>query len=128
MAEGAEVAGVARGITPELEESGALPISADLATREGPERAASRAISEFGGIDVLVNNVGAFDARVDGILSVTDDQWQHTFEVNFFSAVRAVRAALPSLLRRQGAIVNVSSIRGRSPQPGTWTTARPKPR
>lgn len=119
IAEGAHVAGVARRITPELEKSGALPISADLATREGPDNATNAAISEYGGIDVLVNNVGAFDARVHGILSVTEEQWQHTFEVNFFSAVRAVRAALPSLLQRQGSIINVSSIRARFPQPGT---------
>jgi len=48
---------------------------------------------------------------------VSDVQWQHTFDINFFSAVRAIRAALPDLIERRGVIVNISSINGRTPQP-----------
>lgn len=119
LAEGARVAGVARTITPELRDCGAAAIAQDLAVPDGPARAVEQALAEFGELDVLVNNVGAFDARLEGFDSITDEQWQQTFEVNFFSAVRAIRAALPSLLRRRGAIINVSSIRARFPQPGT---------
>ncbi|MEO3830288.1 SDR family oxidoreductase [Actinomadura sp. B10D3] len=119
IAQGARVAGVARTISPELKAAGAHPVPVDLATGEGPGEAVRQAVDMLGGLDVLINNVGAFDARLDGFGAITDAQWQHTFEVNFFSAVRAIRAALPSLLERQGAIVNVSSIRGRFPQPPT---------
>ena len=119
VSEGARVLGVARTISPELKASGAVPMSADLSTTEGPRDVVRRAVTEFGELDVLVNNVGAFDARLDGFTAITDEQWQSTFEVNFFSAVRAIRAALPTLLKRRGAIINVSSIRGRFPQPAT---------
>lgn len=118
-AQGARVAGVARTVTADLTDSAALPIQADLATATGPAEVVKRVVDEFGGLDVLVNNVGAFDARLRGFAAITDAQWQHTFEVNFFSAVRSIRAAVPSLKQAQGAIVNVSSIRGRFPQPAT---------
>ncbi|MFI0418678.1 SDR family oxidoreductase [Spongiactinospora sp. 9N601] len=103
----------------DLKAVGAHAVAVDLATADGPGQAVRQAVDLLGGIDILINNVGAFDARLGGFGEITDAQWQHTFEVNFFSAVRAIRAALPSLLERQGAIVNVSSIRGRFPQPAT---------
>jgi putative oxidoreductase len=59
----------------------------------------------------------SFEARTAGFAAVTDDDWQRTFEINLFSAVRAIRAALPSLVERAGAIINVSSINARVPQP-----------
>jgi len=94
-----------------------LPVAVDLATEDGPARLVDTATAEFGGIDVLVNNVGAFEARTAGFAEVSDADWQRTFEINLFSAVRAIRAALPSLVERRGAIVNVSSINARVPQP-----------
>jgi putative oxidoreductase len=117
--QGAQVVGAARTITAELKATGALPVAADLSTAEGPHQVVQQAVTEFGGIDVLVNNVGAFDARLDGFDAISDAQWQYTFEVNFFSAVRAIRAAVPSLIDRQGTIVNVSSVRARFPQKPT---------
>lgn len=118
-AEGAHVAGVARTITTDLSSGGVVPVAADLASTDGPGEVVQRVVAEFGGLDVLVNNVGAFDARLDGFAAISDAQWQRTFEVNFFSAVRTIRAALPSLTERRGSIINISSIRGRFPQPAT---------
>lgn len=117
--EGANVVGVARTSTPELNDSDALPVTADLTSAEGADEVMQRVVAEFGGLDVLVNNVGAFDARLEGFAAISDAQWQRTFEVNFFSAVRTIRAALPWLTDRHGTIINISSIRGRFPQPGT---------
>ena len=94
-----------------------LPVAVDLAKNDGPARLVDRAVRELGGIDVLVNNVGAFEARTAGFAAVSDADWRRTFEINLFSAVRAIRAALPSLLERAGSIVNVSSINARVPQP-----------
>ncbi len=119
QAAGARVVGAARTITPELAEVAEVPVAVDLATAEGPTDLVDRAVGACGGVDVLVNNAGAFDARLDGFAAITDAQWQATFDVNFFSAVRVIRAALPSLLDRQGTVINVSSIRGRFPQGGT---------
>lgn len=79
------------------------------------------ALTELGGLDILVNNVGAGDVdtlKLGGFLDADDDQWRDLLDLNLFSAVWASRAALPSLIARRGAIVNVSSINARVPAPG----------
>lgn len=116
-AEGATTVGVARSSNSDLIEAASDVVTADLATPEGPAEAIAKIRDRHGPIEVLVNNVGAFTARTEGFSAVTDAQWQHTFDINFFSAVRAIRAALPDLLDRQGVIVNISSINARTPQP-----------
>lgn len=66
---------------------------------------------------MLVNNVGYFEPRLEGFAAITDEDWRRTFDVNFMSAVRASRAALPRMVERGGgAVVNVSSINARLPQ------------
>jgi NAD(P)-dependent dehydrogenase (short-subunit alcohol dehydrogenase family) len=96
-------------------------VAADLATPGGAAALTDAAIAEFGGIDILVNNVGGGDfdkLSIGGFLESTDDQWRHYLDVNLFSAVRVTRAALPSIVSRRGAIVNVSSINSRLPAVG----------
>ncbi|MGW0814214.1 oxidoreductase [Streptomyces viridiviolaceus] len=117
--EGVRVIGAARTITPELKETGALTVSADLSTAEGVAALMDRALAEWGGVDLLVNNVGGGDdVEPVGFLDTDDDQWTRVFDLNLLSAVRAGRAALPSLIERRGAIVNVSSINSRLPAAG----------
>ncbi|MFE7595462.1 SDR family NAD(P)-dependent oxidoreductase, partial [Kitasatospora sp. NPDC057512] len=48
-------------------------VEVDLATPGGPAELIAEAAGLHGGIDVLVNNVGAVRPRVDGVLSVTDE-------------------------------------------------------
>ncbi|THV26034.1 SDR family oxidoreductase [Glycomyces paridis] len=117
-AEGVRVVGAARTVTPELKEVAEAALSADLATREGAERIVAEAADAVGGIDLLVNNVGGGDAdrmALGGFLDVPVEQWQAVFDLNVFSAVWTTRAALPGLIERRGAIVNVSSVNGRVP-------------
>ena len=113
--EGAHVVGAARKITPELEQTGACAVSADLSTREGVSALIDGALAELGGIDLLVNNVGGGDHATLSFLDAEDTEWTHMFDINVLSTVRATRAALPSLIEREGAIVNVSSTLGRMP-------------
>ncbi|WP_067817330.1 oxidoreductase [Actinomadura kijaniata] len=118
-AEGVRVAAVSRTVTPEIEDTGATVLAADLATPDGAADAVRRAVAALGGLDLLVNNVGGGDGvEVGGFLSVDEEHWRGTFDVNLFSAVRVTRAALPSLLEGGGAIVNVSSIGARLPGAG----------
>jgi NAD(P)-dependent dehydrogenase (short-subunit alcohol dehydrogenase family) len=115
-AEGVRVVGAARTVTPELEETGALAVSADLGTAEGVDALFDRALAELGGIDLLVNNVGNVeDVTRFGFLDLDDAHWTRLLELNLLSAVRTSRAALPSLVERRGAVVNVSSINSRLP-------------
>lgn len=115
-AEGVRVVGAARTVTPELEKVAVAALAVDLGTREGAEAVAGQALAAVGGIDFLVNNVGGGDRdalSLAGVLDVEDEQWQRTFDLNLFSAVRTTKAALPSILERRGAIVNISSINSR---------------
>ena len=128
-AEGMRVAAAARTISPELKETGAFAVAADLATPQGPGEVIEAALAELGEIDLLVNNVGGGDARPElagGFAGMSDEIWQQTYELNLFSAVRATRAALPSLLRRKGSVVNISSISAQMPHAGPvpYSTAK----
>jgi NAD(P)-dependent dehydrogenase (short-subunit alcohol dehydrogenase family) len=116
-AEGARVVAGARTPGDDLEAiAGVIPVAVDLAEPPGPAILVDRAVEELGALDALVNNVGAVVPR-QGFLSVADEDWRWTLDVNLFSAIRASRAAIPHLLDRHGAIVNVSSINARMPFP-----------
>ncbi|MEV5572576.1 oxidoreductase [Spirillospora sp. NPDC052269] len=119
VAEGVTVAGAARTVTPELKETGAIAIPVDLSTDAGARELADRAATEFGGVDLLVNNLGGGDTvEVHGFLDVSEDEWRSNLDLSLLSAVRVTRAILPGLADRRGAIVNVSSIGARLPAAG----------
>jgi NAD(P)-dependent dehydrogenase (short-subunit alcohol dehydrogenase family) len=127
--EGVRVVAAARTISPALKETGASVVTADLSTAAGPADLVERALAELGEIDLLVNNVGGGDGgegQLGGFLGFDDDQWRQTYDLNFLSAVRATRAALPSLLRRRGTVINISSNGARVPHMGPipYTTAK----
>ncbi|WP_067689236.1 SDR family NAD(P)-dependent oxidoreductase [Nocardia jejuensis] len=94
-------------------------VSVDLTAPDGPQRLIDEAVSAFGGIDIVVNNVGAVVPRVQGFLAVTDEDWQWALTTNLMVAVRTARAALPHLIRRDtSVIVTVSSVNAFLPDPG----------
>ncbi|MFE2870319.1 SDR family NAD(P)-dependent oxidoreductase [Embleya sp. NPDC059259] len=120
--EGARVVAGSREVTAELEQLTAdgrvVAVAVDLAEPAGPAELIASATAAFGGLDILVNNVGAVRPRTGGFLTVTDDDWDATLTVNFLAAVRATRAALPILLDRgAGSIVTVSSVNAFLPDP-----------
>jgi 3-oxoacyl-[acyl-carrier protein] reductase len=89
-----------------------LPIVADVSTPEGIARVVSRTVETFGGLDILVNNVGL--ARGGNILEATDADWHEAIDQTLFPAIRASRLAVPHMRRRGGgSIVVIASIWGR---------------
>lgn len=122
-AEGASVvAGALRG-SPELNElSGSAdvrPVSVDLTTTEGPGQLVAATSGALGGIDILVNNVGAVRPRLEGFVAITDADWEWALTINFLAAVRTMRAAIPHMAGRPGAtIVTISSVNAFLPDPG----------
>lgn len=89
-----------------------LAVQSDLTTGEGVERVVSRTIAEFGGLDVLVNNLGL--AGGAGLLETSDAEWQAAFDHTLYPAIRASRLAVPHMRRRHGgAIIMIASIFGR---------------
>ena len=86
-----------------------LAVHADLTRLEGVQTVVDRTVATFGGIDVLVNNVGL--ARGAGLLETSDDEWQEAIDNTLMPAVRASRLAVPHMQRRGGgSIVIIASI------------------
>ncbi len=121
--EGCRVAICARGEAPlnqaaaELrtiarQSSDVLPVAADVSTLAGVGEVINRTVDTFGGLDILVNNVGL--ARGTDLVGTSDAEWQEAFDQTLYPAVRASRLAVPHLRRRGGgAIVLIASIWGR---------------
>jgi NAD(P)-dependent dehydrogenase (short-subunit alcohol dehydrogenase family) len=84
-------------------------VTADVAEPAECERAVVAAVERWGGIDVLVNNAG-----------VSDEGWERTLRVNLTGAFSMAQAALPHLVDRRGAIVNVASVNAFLAGPG-WS-------
>ncbi|GAB3904303.1 SDR family oxidoreductase [Kibdelosporangium lantanae] len=124
LAEGAHVVSGSRTITPGLKETDARAVTVDLSTPDGPAHLVDAALTEYGGVDILVNNVGIGDSEtfargaLQDLTELPDADWEHSFNLHFYSALRATRAALPSLAERGGVVVNVSSIGARNPGTG----------
>ena len=86
-------------------------IQADVSTREGVDHVIRTTLDRLGGLDILINSVGGSSAPSGGALALTDDDWQRTFDLNLYSAVRLDRGFLPAMLKQgSGVIVHVSSI------------------
>ena len=89
-----------------------LPLVADLATTRGVEDVIERTVETFGGLDILVNNVGL--ARGATITDTSDLEWHEALDQTLFPAIRASRLAVPHMRHRGGgAIVMIASIWGR---------------
>jgi NAD(P)-dependent dehydrogenase (short-subunit alcohol dehydrogenase family) len=84
-------------------------------------------VTEFGPIDILINNAGSLVKRLP-IREVTEEMWDDVIALNLKSAVFASQAVAPSMIeRRTGAIINVVSIAGHNgggPGAGTYATAK----
>jgi 3-oxoacyl-[acyl-carrier protein] reductase len=101
-----EVEAVAR--TPKV----VLAVRADLTTEQGIRAVIDRTVETFGGLDILVNNVGR--AGGDDLLRTTDADWQAAFDETLMPAIRASRLAVPLMRTRGGgAIIMIASIYGR---------------
>src|SRR3989440_3176068 len=86
-------------------------VPGDLASSDGPAQLVARAIDEHGRLDVLVNNVGGVRIRIEGFLGTSDEEFEWAMQMNFFTGLRATRAALgPMIEQGSGSIVNVASV------------------
>lgn len=95
-----------------------LALPADLRQPGEITALVTRAVDEFGGIDILVNNTGGPPAGLFETLS--DEQWLEAFDLLFLSAVRLIRLVLPSMQQRQqgGRIIQIVSSSAKQPIAG----------
>jgi NAD(P)-dependent dehydrogenase (short-subunit alcohol dehydrogenase family) len=109
--EGARVVAGARSVKSLDGLPGVTGVPLDLAAPDGPALLVRRAIDEHGRVDVLINNVGAVRLRLEGFLATSDEEFEWAMQMNFFTALRATRAALiPMVKQGAGAIVSVASV------------------
>ena len=107
---GAEVMITARS-TPANMEAPEMFVAADLSTPDGVQKVVDAVLSRFGGLDILVNNVGGSSAPNGGFQVLTDDHWRQAFDGNLFAAVRLDRAFVPKMIEQgSGVVIHVSSI------------------
>ncbi len=100
----------------ELRRAGArvLAVTADVTSAADVERLIQVTVSEFGGLDVLVNNAGT--GRAGHFETVDDATWDADLDVKLRAAIRTTRAALPQLKQRGGGrIINVTTPAGKQP-------------
>ncbi|MGW5382457.1 oxidoreductase [Nocardia sp. NPDC003963] len=119
---GARVVAGARTMSDRLDElvsHGSVTfVPGNLAGAEGPA-ALVAAASELGGTDILINNAGAVTPRPGGFTTVTDEDWESSWNLGMMAAVRTTRAVIPEMLRRDGgAIVTIGSVNAFFPDPG----------
>ncbi|HLG61208.1 MAG TPA: SDR family oxidoreductase [Ktedonosporobacter sp.] len=104
----------------EIRQSGrstVLAVPADLRQSEEITSLVAKTVNEFGGIDILVNNTGAPPAGI--FETISDERWQATFDLIFLSAVRLIRAVLPSMQKRpEGRIIQIVSSSVKQPIAG----------
>lgn len=98
----------------------AIGVAADMSDDEQVGRVIDAALSEFGGLDALVNNAGVGygyrSQRPDSMLPIVEsplEEWHHVMGINLDSVVFASRRALPTMIEQgSGSIINVASILG----------------
>lgn len=88
----------------------------DIREEASVQRAIATAVQALGGLDLLVNNAGAFETVALERISV--EQWDRMFETNTRGPFLMAKAAYPHLKEAQGRIVNIGSLGGIHP----WST------
>jgi NAD(P)-dependent dehydrogenase (short-subunit alcohol dehydrogenase family) len=91
-------------------------IAADLSLPADVNKVAQEIHTQYGGVDILVNNMGANTFPGGGFSTLTDEHWDEALQVNLLSSVRLDRALLPAMLaKKSGVIIHISSTSGQFP-------------
>jgi NAD(P)-dependent dehydrogenase (short-subunit alcohol dehydrogenase family) len=89
-------------------------LAADLIDPTSVLKLSEQVNKQFGGIDILINNVGGLTAPGGGFSTVNDAQWEHELQLNLLSAIRLDRLLLPSILEgKNGVVIHISSVAGK---------------
>ncbi|MGA1465493.1 MAG: 3-oxoacyl-[acyl-carrier-protein] reductase [Bacteroidetes bacterium] len=120
-------ADAAQEVVKEIEAGGgkALALQADAADLERASAVITEITSEWGGLDVLVNNAGITKDQL--ILRMTEEQWDDVLTTNLKSIFNYCKAAVRPMMRsRRGSVINIGSIVGLSGNAGQSNYAASK--
>lgn len=109
-----------------VEEAGrkAVLVPGDIQSAEHCRRIIEKAVSEFGGVDILVNNA-AHQATFVDIGDISDEEWELTFRVNIHAMFYLTKAAVPHM-KAGSSIINTASINSDTPNPSLLAYATTK--
>jgi len=103
--------------TPRLEEtahaigSRTLVLAADVTRQSDIDSVIAQTVARFGNLNILINNAGVL--HVGNAEAITEEQWDHTFNVNVRGVWLFSRSVLPVMRKaRGGSIINVASVLG----------------
>lgn len=108
----------------EIEEDGgtALAYPADLADPDSVDALAAQVLADHGHVDVIVNNAGKSIRRSIELSYERFHDFERTIDINYLGPVKLLLAMLPSMrARKQGHIVNVSTVGVRLPPAPRWS-------
>jgi NAD(P)-dependent dehydrogenase (short-subunit alcohol dehydrogenase family) len=111
-----ERAGLEDAVTEIAQSTGRRPLTvqADCTDPTDVTRMVETAVETLGGLDLVVNSVGA--ARGGHFLELEEDDWADSLQSKLMGEIRVCRAALPALRAARGVIINVIGHRGRQPE------------
>ncbi|MFJ7771112.1 SDR family oxidoreductase [Streptomyces sp. NPDC097107] len=94
----------------------AVAVSCDIREEENCRALIERAVAEFGGIDVLVNNAAYQMAQPDGIEAITTEQFDRVVRTNLYGMFWLTKFALPHI-PEGGSVINTTSVQAYKPSP-----------
>jgi 3-oxoacyl-[acyl-carrier protein] reductase len=99
-----------------------LAMPTDVTKQDQCDALVNAVAGRWGGVDVLLNNAGTSQAQ--SFLEVTDETWQYDFDLKVMGAIRMARLVIPSMKKRGGgAIINVTTVGGKTPAPKALPTS-----
>jgi len=91
-------------------------IAADLTKSQDNESLAKAITENYGGLDILINNVGGTSSPAGGFSVLTDEDWENDLQLNLLAAIRLDRALVPSMIdKKTGVVIHISSLNGKLP-------------
>lgn len=91
-------------------------IAADLSKPEGTQLVIDEIKKTYGGVNILINNMGGSETPGGGFQALSETDWEETIQTNLLAPVRLDKGLIPYMLEKSsGVIIHIGSIQGRMP-------------